>query len=183
MVTTASLSSSALRERREVSILYLYLLRAVYLLIGIGMGIQVWPGIFHHDHVELMRSVTRSMLAGMTLLMFVGVRYPLQMLPLLFFEFAWKAIWLLSFAVPLYLGNQLGPDELASVQACLIGVIVVPIAIPWKYAFNHYILRHGDRWKYLPVEVAARQGVVDHHADGNAEKERARDEDVDQVWR
>lgn len=147
MATSAALSSAHARGRQEVSIVYLYLLRGVYLLIAIGMGIQVWPGIFHHGQIELMRSVTRSMLAGMTLLMLVGVRYPLQMLPLLFFEFAWKAIWLLSFALPLYLSHQLGADTIDSVQACLLGVIIVPIAIPWKYAFNRYIFRHGDPWR------------------------------------
>ena len=87
MATTAALSSTPGRGRQELSIVYLYLLRGVYLLIAVGMGIQVWPGIFHHGQIELMRSVTRAMLAGMTLLMLVGVRYPLQMLPLLFFEF------------------------------------------------------------------------------------------------
>ena len=147
MATIASPSAPAVRERREVSIVYLYLLRGLYLLIAIGMGIRVWPGIFHHDHIELMRSVTRSMFAGMTLLMLVGVRYPLQMLPLLFFEFAWKAIWLLSFALPLYLAHQLDPDTIDSVQACLLGVIIVPIAIPWKYVFSHYVLRRGDPWR------------------------------------
>lgn len=147
MAASAALSSAPARGRPEVSIVYLYLLRAVYLLIAIGMGIQVWPGIFHHGQIELMRSVTRSMLAGMTLLMLVGVRYPLQMLPLLFFEFAWKAIWLLSFALPLYLAHQLSPDAMDSVQACLLGVVIVPIAIPWKYAFNRYIVRQGDPWR------------------------------------
>lgn len=147
MATSASLSATAVPQRREVSIMYLYLLRGVYLLIATGMGIQVWPGIFHHGEVELMRSVTRSMLAGMTLLMLAGVRYPLQMLPLLFFEFAWKAIWLLSFALPLYLAHRLDPDTIDSVQACLLGIIIVPVATPWRYAFNHYVLRRGDSWR------------------------------------
>jgi len=32
----------------EVSTFRLYLLRATYLLIAVGMGVQIWPGILQH---------------------------------------------------------------------------------------------------------------------------------------
>ena len=67
-------------------------MRGAYLLIAIGMGMQVWPGIFQHGDLELFHGVSRSMLGAMTLLCLLGVRYPLAMLPILFFEFAWKSI-------------------------------------------------------------------------------------------
>jgi len=57
------------------------------------MGAQIWPLILHHPaNLGHMRGVVRSLLGALTLLCLLGVRYPVKMLPLLFFEFAWKAI-------------------------------------------------------------------------------------------
>ena len=53
----------------------------------------------------------------------LGVRYPVKMLPLLFFEFAWKAIWVVSFGLPRWLTHQLTADTADTLTACLIGVI------------------------------------------------------------
>ena len=38
------------------------------------------------------RGVIPSLLGGVWLQAFIGLKYPLQMLPLLVFEFAWKTI-------------------------------------------------------------------------------------------
>ena len=48
----------------EVSVLRLYLLRALYLLVVVGLGIVVWPGIIHHTEWELMEGVVQCMLAA-----------------------------------------------------------------------------------------------------------------------
>jgi hypothetical protein len=131
----------------DVPVLRLYVMRGAYLLIAIGMGMQVWPGIFQHGDLELFHGVSRSMLGAMTLLCLLGVRYPLAMLPILFFEFAWKSIWLLSFALPLWLGHRVDPNTWDSITACGFGVVVCLIAIPWPYAFKEYVLKAGDRWR------------------------------------
>jgi membrane protein YdbS with pleckstrin-like domain len=60
----------------EVSTVRLYLMRALYLLICVGMGSQIWPLMFHHAPWDLMHGVACSMLAAMTALMALGVRYP-----------------------------------------------------------------------------------------------------------
>jgi hypothetical protein len=81
----------------EVSAFRLYLLRAMYLLIVVGLGFQIWPGILHPPKdLEHMRGVVRSLLGAVSLLAVVGIRYPLKMLPLLFFELVWKSIWILA---------------------------------------------------------------------------------------
>jgi len=64
----------------EVSTFRLYLLRATYLLIVIGLGFTIWPGILHPPKdLALMRGVVRSLLGAVSL-------------PLLFFELLWKSI-------------------------------------------------------------------------------------------
>ena len=77
----------------------------------------------------------------------LGLRYPLKMLPLLLFELLWKVIWVSASAIPMWLGP--GLDEYASetLFACLMGVVLVPIAIPWSYVLNHYLRASGDRWR------------------------------------
>jgi hypothetical protein len=45
--------------------------------------------------VEHTGSVVGSVLLAISLLALLGVRYPVKMLPLLFFELPWKAIWVL----------------------------------------------------------------------------------------
>src|SRR5450432_146192 len=88
-------------EVTQVSLLRLYALRATYLLLIVGLGIDVWPGIIHHDKPwGLMLGVVQCVLAAVSLLALLGLRYPLQMLPLLFFEMLWKSIWLIVVAVP-----------------------------------------------------------------------------------
>jgi hypothetical protein len=77
----------------------------------------------------------------------LGIRYPLKMLPILLFEFIWKVIWLLAFALPLYNSGEMTPGIKESVFECLFGVILTPLAIPWKYMWKQYVLMPGDRWK------------------------------------
>src|SRR5688500_7875792 len=93
----------------EVSTLRLNVLRATYLLIMVGMGLQFGPLILRHPvDVEHMRGVVWSMLGAITLLSaLLGIRYPLKMLPLLFVELVWKTIWVLSFGLPLWSAGRL----------------------------------------------------------------------------
>ena len=126
----------------------LYLLRGMYLLIAVGMGIQIWPLIVSHPTgVEHMRGVVRSFLGALALLCVLGVRYPVKMLPLLFFELAWKAIWVVSFGLPLWLTHQLTADTADTLTACLMGVVLVPIVLPWGYVVGKYVREPGNRWR------------------------------------
>ncbi len=76
-----------------------------------------------------MQGVVHSMLAAMSALAIVGLRYPLQMLPLLFFELAWKAIWLVVVPLPLWSAHRMDPDTLETARECLMAVVFV-VLIP-----------------------------------------------------
>jgi hypothetical protein len=96
----------------EVSTFRLYLLRAAYLLIVVGLGFTIWPGILHPPKdLALMRGVVRSLLGAVSLLAILGIRYPLKILPLLFFELVWKSIWILAFGLPLWSAHRLSLAE------------------------------------------------------------------------
>src|ERR1700741_1973443 len=111
---------------QEVSTFRLYALRGTYLLIAVAMGLQIWPLILSHPvDVEHMKGVVRAMLGGLTLLCaLLGLRYPLKMLPVLFFELAWKAIWVLSFGIPLWSAGRLDAGTADTLRACLLGVVL-----------------------------------------------------------
>ena len=96
----------------DVSTFRLYLLRAGYLLLVVGLGSTIWPAILDNTTTwELQRGVVVSMLGAMSVLAVLGIRYPLQTLPLLFFELTWKSIWLLGVALPLWSAHQIDGRE------------------------------------------------------------------------
>jgi hypothetical protein len=139
----------------DVSTLRLYLLRGAYLLIALAMGAQIWPLILHHPaNVEHMRGVVRSFLGALTVLCLLGVRYPVQMLPLLFFEFAWKAIWVVSFGLPLWATHQLNADTSETLTACLFGVVLVLLVLPWRYVIEKYVREPSERWRRVRAHSA-----------------------------
>ena len=85
-------------HRFEITTLRLYLLRAMYLFIAVGLVLTVWPAIIAPPNTTANAStVVRSLLGALAVLCLLGLRYPLQMLPLLLFELLWKVIWVRSF--------------------------------------------------------------------------------------
>jgi hypothetical protein len=145
----------------EVSLPRLYFLRLGYLVLAVGLAVTKWPLLVNHDRPwPLMDGVETSMLVALSLLWFLGLRYPLQMLPVLLFEIAWKLIWTIAVVVPLWMSGQLDPATLSVFYACL--VVVIPIAvIPWRYVVTHYVTKQGDPWrKSRAVEIAPSVGVV-----------------------
>jgi hypothetical protein len=68
------------------------------------------------------------------------------MLPVLLFELAWKSIWLIAVAFPLWSANQLDARTSETVRDCLFAAILIPL-IPWRYVIAQYVTRPGDRWR------------------------------------
>ncbi len=132
----------------DVSTFRLYLLRSTYLLILVGLGLTIWPGIVQHAIAgDPTPRATGSLLAAVSVLAALGIRYPLQMLPLLLFELVWKSIWLVAIALPLWSAHQIDADTQESIVACLMGMVIFPMVIPWAYVFANYVRKPGDRWQ------------------------------------
>ena len=132
----------------EVSAFRLYALRATYLLLVVGLGLVIWPGIIHHALArDPMHGAAGSLLAAVAAMAILGIRYPLQMLPLLLFELVWKSIWLIAVALPLWSAHKMDADTWETVRACLMGIVLFPIVIPWPYVLANYGKKAGDRWR------------------------------------
>ena len=142
----------------EISLFRLYLLRAAYLFVVVGLAFTVWPSVLYHTKAwPLMHSVVCCLLAAVSILAAWGIRYPLQMLPVLLFELMWKSIWLLCVALPLWSAGEMNARTSSTVVDCLVGVILMPIVIPWSYVFTNYVKRSGDRWRSAPIPANGSQ--------------------------
>ena len=132
----------------EVSTFRLFLLRAAYLVIVVGLAMMIWPGIIRPpENLSHMGAVVRSVLGAVSLLAVLGIRYPLKMLPLLFFELLWKSIWVLAFGLRLWSAGRLGPDAGGTLNDCIFGIVLVLLVTPWGYVLKHYLKTPGDQWR------------------------------------
>ncbi|MDQ0466128.1 hypothetical protein QO010_003921 [Caulobacter ginsengisoli] len=132
----------------EVSLLRLYVMRATFLLIAVGEGMQIWPLIFRHrPWSDPMHGVAVALLAALTLLCWLGVRYPLKMAPLMLFEGVWKTIWMLAIGIPAWQAGPLTPAMAENMFAIGLGVVLVPLILPWPYLWRSYVTAKGDRWR------------------------------------
>lgn len=122
-------------------------LRAAYLLLAAGLGVQIWPVILgDHAGWALMEGVVQCMLGAMALLSVIGLFHPLKMLPLLLFEIAWKVIWLSAVAAPRWAEGRMDAATLSVTFACLL-VVIFPIVIPWPYVFSTFARTPAERWR------------------------------------
>jgi hypothetical protein len=136
------------RPVSELSLFRLYLLRAMYLLIGLAQGSQTWPAIVHHTKPwDMWHGVGMSFLGALTALSLLGVRYPVRMLPLLIFELAWKLLWVLAIWLPLTLVHRVDADTADVFFSIFLGVVLVPLVLPWGYVWKNYVTAPADRWK------------------------------------
>ena len=136
-----------IQSRPELPLYRLYILRASYLLLGVWQGSKTWRTILRHAQPwDFWHGVGMSFFGALTLLCLLGVRYPVRMMPLLIFEFTWKLIWVLGAWLPPYLGHTLDPDTADSFWGIFLGVVIVPLVLPWGYVWKHYVLAPADRW-------------------------------------
>jgi hypothetical protein len=147
MASTATTAPrpEALALDGEVSLARLYVLRAAYLLLVIGIGAMILPVMLSHGPTA--RGVIPSLIGAVGLLALLGLKYPLPMLPLLMFEFAWKTLWLLVFGLPQWSSGQLPPTFAEDFPNILFGVVLMPVVIPWGYVWRHYVKAPAARWR------------------------------------
>jgi hypothetical protein len=132
----------------ELPLYRLYVLRVAYALIGVLQGLHTWPAILHRTHPwDFWHGVAMSFLGALTLLALLGIRYPVRMMPLMIFEFTWKLIWVLAAYLPPYLAHSVDPDLADNFFSIGLGVVIVPLVLPWGYIWRKYVIAPADRWR------------------------------------
>lgn len=122
-------------------------MRVCYLILSVGLAVVWWPSVLQHSADFAGRlAIQASLLAGLGLLCALGLRYPLKMVPLLLFEFAWKIIYLLAFALPAWRTHQMSDRMIADTWSVAMVVIFLRL-VPWRHVWTEYVRGAGDRWR------------------------------------
>ena len=144
-VTLVSLSTiPAVRD--ELSPTRLNLMRAGYLLMGVGLALVKWPLLPHAATLPLYEGVTLCLLTALSLLAFLGLRHPVALLPVLLFESVWKLLWLALVALPRAIGGGLDAATMETVINCSLVVVILAVT-PWPYVWRHFAAATGDPWR------------------------------------
>jgi hypothetical protein len=121
-------------------------MRAGYLLMGGGLALVKWPLLPDAATLPLYEGVTLCILTAMSLLAFLGLRYPVKLLPLLLFESVWKLIWLALVALPEAISGGLDTAMTETLISCSLVVVILAVT-PWPYVWRQYMRATGDRWR------------------------------------
>jgi hypothetical protein len=125
----------------------LYAMRVGYAFMGVGLAVVKWPLVINYDQsTPLFEGVVAVLLTAMSLLAFLGLRYPVRLLPILIFECLWKVIWLGVVALPAVVAGSVDHAMSQLIVNCSLVVIILTV-VPWPYVARRYAVAKGDRWR------------------------------------
>lgn len=142
----AILTSTAPTTATDLSLPRLHLMRGGYLLMGVGLALVKWPLLPDAHTQPLYEGLTLCLLVAMSLLAFLGLRYPVKLLPLLLFESAWKLLWLGLVALPKAVDGNLDKATSDIMFNCSFVVLILAV-IPYGYVWRTYVRASGDPWR------------------------------------
>src|SRR4051812_321039 len=130
----------------DLPLYQLQMMRVGYLVMGVGLAVVKWPLVIGYDpSTPLYEGVVAVLLTAMSLLAFLGLRYPVRMLPILLFETLWKVIWLGRGAARGARRRRRPGHEQDHRQ--LRAGSHHRGRHPWRYVWQRYITAKGDPWR------------------------------------
>jgi hypothetical protein len=147
LATAAPVAPLELRTAEPLTLpaFRLNLMRGGYLLMAVGLVLVKWPLLLQAASQPLIEGAMICILTAVSLLAFLGLRYPIAMLPILVFEVLWKVLWFAVVALPRLLANNTD----ASYETFLFSMLfVIPIigVTPWDFVWKRYVRTRGERW-------------------------------------
>ncbi len=131
----------------ELPLWRLNLMRVGYAFMGVGLAVVRWPDVIAYDRsMPLFEGIVAVLLTAMSLLAFLGLRYPVRLLPILLFECLWKVIWLSVVALPAVVAGTVDEAMSDVLFSCSLVVVILAV-IPWGYVWRHYVTAKGDAWR------------------------------------
>ena len=120
-------------------------MRAGYLLMAVGLIIVKWPLLLQASSLPVVDGAIVCILAAMSLLALVGLRYPIGMLPILLFEVLWKVLWLAIVALPHLIAGDMD-EATGELMFSVLFVIAILAVTPWDYVWKRFVTARGDNW-------------------------------------
>jgi hypothetical protein len=114
--------------------------------MGLGLAVVKWPMLPDAHTLPPWEGVTWALLTAMSLLAWLGLRYPVAMLPVLLFEATWKLLWLAVVALPRALDGGLDAATSEIAVNCSLVVVIIAV-IPWRHVRSRYLRAAGDPWR------------------------------------
>ena len=131
----------------ELSTRRLNVMRLGYAFMGVGLAIVKWPILVQNaPSLPVFEGVVSCLLTAMSLLAFLGLRYPIRMLPILLFEVIWKVIWIAAVALPHLVADDINAATREVLANCSLVVIIIAV-IPWPHLWRRYVRAPGDAWR------------------------------------
>ena len=121
-------------------------MRVGYLFMAVGLVLVKWPLIINGTVATLpvYEGVVAVLLTAMSLLAFLGLRYPVAMLPVLMFEVGWKVIWMAVVGIPNLAAGDTNPQFTSVFFNVCFGVVVLAVT-PWDYVWKRFVRAPGTR--------------------------------------
>ena len=131
----------------DLPIWRLNVMRLGYAFMGIGLAVVRWPDVIGYDRsTPLYEGIVAVLLTAMSLLAFLGLRYPVRLLPILLFESLWKLLWLSVVALPAVITDDVDQATSDVIVSCSLVVIILAV-VPWGYVWQRYVVAKGDPWR------------------------------------
>jgi hypothetical protein len=124
-------------------------MRIGYAVMGVGIAFLKWPLFFQNGGLGALpvyEGVVAALLTSMGLLALLGLRYPLQLLPLLVLETLWKLIWLAAVGVPALMAGDMS-DQMSTVLGSVMLVVLILAVTPWDSAWKRCVRAPGAPWR------------------------------------
>ena len=129
----------------EIAMWRLYVLRAAALFLAISGIFTTPPMLMNASPTD--RGMIKAFLTGLWIMSFFAVRYPVKMMPLFLFEFAWKAAWLMAFGIPQWMSGVGSPRLSQDLLEIGLPPILLALVIPWTYVWRHYFREASEPWR------------------------------------
>ena len=119
----------------------IYLLRVLYFLMFVGVGLQNWGAIINHqgpwDHTK---AVAFCVWAAYPTLSIFGLIRPLKWLPIVIFMIFYKTLWVIAVAYPLWRAGTLVGSPAEEMAHIFVWAPLLSVIVPWVYVFKNYVM-------------------------------------------
>jgi len=136
----------------------LNVMRFGYAFMGVGLAIVKWPVLIQNvQSLPVMDGVVACLLTAMSLFAFLGLRYPVRMLPILLFEVTWKVIWIAAVAIPHLVSHDMNAATREVLFSCSFVVVILAV-VPWRFAWRRYVRTPGNHLELVSLSGSGPRG-------------------------